>query len=79
MLVILVYVIFVGRVPRGCSGLRIWPCHCCGLGHCCDSGSVPGLGTPTCCRLGEKREKKKLLVTILATLLTLKQGKFGIK
>ena len=35
-------------VPRWLSGLRIWHCHCCGLGHCCGSGLIPGLETSAC-------------------------------
>ena len=40
------------------SGLRTWPCHCSGLGHCCGAGSVPGLETSTC---REWPKKKKIL------------------
>ena len=25
------------------SGLKIWCCHCSGLGCCCGVGSIPGL------------------------------------
>ena len=28
--------------------LRIWHCHCCGLGDCCGRGLIPGLGTSAC-------------------------------
>ena len=34
-------------VPLWRSGLRIWSCHCCGLGRCYGEGSVPSLGTST--------------------------------
>ena len=27
--------------------------------HCCDVGSIPGLGTSACYRHGQKKEKKK--------------------
>ena len=30
------------------SGLRIWCCHCSGLGCCYGVGLIPGLGTFTC-------------------------------
>ena len=32
------------RVPRWHSGLRIWHCHCYGLGRSCGAGFIPGLG-----------------------------------
>ena len=41
------------EVPWCRSGLRIWCSHCCGSGHCCAMGAVPGLGTSTCFRLGQ--------------------------
>lgn len=37
------------RVPLWLSKLRIWCCHCCGLGCCCGTSSIPGPGTCTCC------------------------------
>ena len=40
-------------VPWWLSVLRIWHCHCSGL------GSVPGLGTSTCHRHNQKRKEKK--------------------
>ena len=36
--------------------LRIWGCHCRGLGRCSGAGSMPGLGTSTC----HGRSPKKL-------------------
>ena len=41
------------------SNLRIQCCHSSGLGHCCDSGSIPGPGTSTCHRY---RKKKKIIL-----------------
>ena len=41
-------------VPLWCSGLRIQHCHCSGSGHCCDLGLIPGLGTSTCHRCGQR-------------------------
>ena len=35
--------------------------HCSGSGHCCDKGSIPGLGTSTHCRHGQKNKQKKEL------------------
>ena len=35
-------------VALGCSGLRMWHCHCCGSSHSCGSGSVPSLGPSSC-------------------------------
>ena len=36
------------------SRLRIWCCHYSSLGHCCDAGSVLGLGISTCHEYGKK-------------------------
>ena len=33
-----------------CCRLRIWHCHCSGLGHCCGMGLIPGWGTSACLR-----------------------------
>ena len=46
-------------VPLWCSRLRIQCGHCSGLGHCCDTVSVPGLGTSACHRCGQKRKEKE--------------------
>ena len=46
-----------------CSGLRIWGCRCCGLGHCHGSGSIPGPGNSHMPWAGAKKKgvlKKKL-------------------
>ena len=43
------------------SGLRIWHCHSCGVGHSCGSDSIPGLGTSIrhrCGKEGRKKERK---------------------
>ena len=40
-----------------CSGLRIQHCCSCGIGCSWGSDSIPGLGTPTCCECGQKRQK----------------------
>ena len=42
-----------------CSGLRISHCHSRGSGHCCPSGSVHDLGTPTCCGCSQKQTNKQ--------------------
>ena len=42
-------------VPLWFSWLRIPHCHCCGLGHCCSAGLIPGPETYTC--LGQKKRK----------------------
>ena len=44
-------------VPLWCSRLRIPPCHCSCSGCCYGAGSIPGLGTFTCHRPGQKRKK----------------------
>ena len=41
-----------------CSGLRIWHCHCSGLGNCCGVGLIPVPGTSIYCRCGLKKKKK---------------------
>ena len=41
------------------TGLRIWRCHCSGLGHCCGTGLIPGWGTSTCQGYAQKRRKKR--------------------
>ena len=37
-----------GGVPWWLSRLRIWHCHCYGLGHFCGEGLMSGPGTSTC-------------------------------
>lgn len=39
-------------VPQCPSGLRLW------LGHCCDAGLIPGLGTSACRRRGQNKTKQ---------------------
>ena len=47
-------------VPLWCSGLSIRHCHCYSV------GSIPGLGTSTCSRCGQKeRGRKRSLVPLL--------------
>ena len=41
-------IFFMLEFPLGTAGLRIWRCHCSGVGHCCGTGLIPGLGTSTC-------------------------------
>ena len=38
------------------SGLRIQPCHSCGIGHYCGSDSIRGPGTFIGCECGHKEE-----------------------
>ena len=42
------------RVPSWCSRVRIWHCHCGGLGRCC--GLIPGLRSLS---LKSRKQKKK--------------------
>lgn len=49
------------RVLLWHSMLRSQHCHCSGLGHCFGIGLIPGKGTSTCYRLGQKKKKKSLL------------------
>ena len=41
------------------SGLRIWHCCSCSVGHSCSSDLIPGLGTPCAMGWPKKKEKKK--------------------
>ena len=45
-------VLKIKSIPWWPSGLRIWHCHCCGLGHCYGTSSIPGPGTSTFYRNG---------------------------
>ena len=42
-----------------CGGLRIQCGHYSSLGHCCGIGSIPGLGTSTCCTHVERKEGRR--------------------
>ena len=46
-------------VPLWCSELRTQSCHCSDLGHCCDTGLIPGLGTSTCQWGGPNKQTNK--------------------
>ena len=35
------------------------PCHCCGLGYCSGTGSLPGLVTSACCMAKTNNKNKK--------------------
>ena len=45
--------------------VRDLACHCSGVGHCCGLGLIPGLGTSTYHKCGQK---KKLLQGHVADL-----------
>ena len=45
------------RVLLWHSMLRSQHCHCSGLGHCFGIGLIPGKGTSTCYRPGQKKKK----------------------
>ena len=49
------------------SVLRTQCCHCYGLGCCCGTGGIPGLGNFTHCRHGQK-EKQKLGILVCSYL-----------
>ena len=55
---ILISVLFIG-VPLWYSRLRIWCCHCSGLGHCYGASLILSPGTSTCHRWGQKSKKEK--------------------
>ena len=40
------------------SGLRIWHCLSCGIGHSCSSDLIPGPGTSICCGWSQKKTNK---------------------
>lgn len=42
-------------VPWWPSGLRIWCCRCCGLGHCYSMGSMPDPAAG----IAKKKKKKE--------------------
>ena len=44
----------IHRVLVWHSRLKIWCCHCMGLGHCCGTGLIPGLGTSECSGCSQK-------------------------
>ena len=52
--------------PLWHSRLRNWHCRCSSSSHCCSAGSIPGLGTSTCCGCGQK--KKKTIMVMVARL-----------
>lgn len=43
--------------------LRPWWCHCCGPGHWCGSGSIPGPETPASLKHSQKKKKKISRIT----------------
>ena len=45
--------------------LRIWHCHCCGLGHCYGTGSIPGLGTAVGAAKKTKKTKKSYSISVI--------------
>ena len=49
-------------VPLWLSRLRTWCCHCCGSGHRCGIGWIPGLGISTWCDCGQTNKQTSLNV-----------------
>ena len=47
------------EVPTWHSKVRIQHCHSCAASHNCNAGSMPGLGTSTCCECGWREKTKK--------------------
>ena len=47
------------KYPLWLSGLRIWHCHGCGVGHSCGLDSVPGLGISYALGVTEEEKEKK--------------------
>ena len=54
--------------------LRIWHCHCSGLGGCCGLGLVPGPDTSACLWHGQNKDKR----TTKTKLQTLSRSPEGI-
>ena len=52
------FTLHFGGVPLWCTKLRIWHCHCRGLG-CWGSGLIPAPGTSTFHRYGQKKNPKQ--------------------
>ena len=70
LLFTVIYMLFIGNdlffkkdkkkgVPSYCWRLRIQRFHWSSSGHCCGVGLIPGLGTFTCPRPGQKKKKKR--------------------
>ena len=58
-------------VPWWCRVLKIWHCHCSGLGHCRDVGLITGQGIFACCGHApppKKKEKEQFLRVIQCPL-----------
>ena len=49
----------INEIPWWPRRLKIWHCHCCGLGHCCGVGSAPGPRTSTCFACDQKEKNKQ--------------------
>ena len=47
------------RYPARHSGLRIWHCRSCGIGHNCKSDLIPGLGNSIFCRATKQEKTNK--------------------
>ena len=47
------------QFPGQHSGLRIWHCHSCSLGHNCGSDLIPGQGIPHATGQSKKKKKRK--------------------
>lgn len=55
-------------VPLWCRGLRVQCCPFSGSGCCYDAGLIPGWGTSSCCRCGQKNKQKTTNRLIIPTL-----------
>ena len=49
-------------VPWWLNRLKIWHCHCHGLGCCCGIGSVPSSGTSKCQGCSQNKTVKKSMM-----------------
>ena len=58
------------------SELRTPCCHCCGSGYCYDMDLIPGPGTSTCCRCGQKKKKKCIQSTSPLSMMSPTRSSF---
>ena len=49
-------------VPPVVSGLRIQPCHSCGVRHSCGLDSIPGSGNPICQWMWQEKKPVSLKI-----------------
>ena len=63
-------------VPWWLSRLRSQHSHCSSSGHCFGAGSIPGPGTSTCCRHGQKNKQTKNKQTTIKSSIEAEMNEF---